>query len=146
MCLMETVAYLAGEPHTDRPHCADTSIARVAMKINDCCTDELRQELLQDLPLRIIGTRSLEFENQRLEMLEQIFRYFGPDTVWVNANENEIEIHDYKLCENTRRISGVEAENLLRWAKARLDDMIALTELNEMPNGIIEPIVTGATG
>lgn len=69
MCVMEAVAYLAGEPHTDRPECASPIITSLAIWLNDAASDELRQELLQPLPFRIIGTRaSFEIEHQRTYM------------------------------------------------------------------------------
>jgi hypothetical protein len=58
MCLLEAVAYLAGEPHTDRPACADPVITRLGHFVNDSASDSQRQELLGDLPWRIIGTKS----------------------------------------------------------------------------------------
>lgn len=58
MCLMEAVAFLAGEPHTDSPRCADPQITSLAQLMNDRCPDDLRQTLLADLPWRTVGTRS----------------------------------------------------------------------------------------
>lgn len=57
-CLMEAVAYLAGEAHSDAPECACPVVTKLGVWLNDSCSDALRQELLADLPWRIIGTRS----------------------------------------------------------------------------------------
>jgi hypothetical protein len=58
MCLMESVAFLAGEDHSDAPACACPVITKLGVWLNDSCHDALRQELLADLPWRIVGTRS----------------------------------------------------------------------------------------
>ena len=69
LCVMEAVAYLAGEQHSDEPKCACPVITRLAIWVNDSCSDELRQELLAALPWRIVGTKSTpEIEQQRAYM------------------------------------------------------------------------------
>ena len=42
-CAMETVAWLAGEDHTDAPRCASPVLARYTIRLNDRWTDEQRQ-------------------------------------------------------------------------------------------------------
>jgi len=44
-CLMEATALIAGEPHSDRPHCVHPFIAAVARIINDAVSDSTRQRL-----------------------------------------------------------------------------------------------------
>ena len=56
VCAMEMVAYIAKEPHTDRPVCACPVITAFVISLNDSWTDEQRQALKPFLP-RIIGTR-----------------------------------------------------------------------------------------
>jgi hypothetical protein len=69
MCVMEAVAYLAGEVHSDSPLCASWTIRKLAICVNDAASDELRNELLRDLPWRIVGTRSPgKIEQQRRYM------------------------------------------------------------------------------
>lgn len=72
MCVMEAVAYLAGEPHCDHPKCADEVITELAICINDgTIDDDIRNILLGDLPWRIIGTKSTEeVRLKRLLMLK----------------------------------------------------------------------------
>lgn len=62
MCVMEAVAFLAGEEHTDRPQCADEIITQLAIVINDSTDDKTRNELFQDMPWRIIGTYTTDRE------------------------------------------------------------------------------------
>ena len=69
MCVMEAVAYLAGEPHSDSPGCASPEITKLAIWVNDAAGDALRNELLRDLPWRIVGTKAApEIEQQRAFM------------------------------------------------------------------------------
>jgi hypothetical protein len=57
MCVMEAVAYTAGEAWTDNPACACPVLTRYCQAINDRMDDEFRQRLLPYVP-RLIGTRS----------------------------------------------------------------------------------------
>src|SRR5690606_22174828 len=45
MCLLEAVAYVAGEPHTDSPECASEVIASFGRSWNDALDDQQRQRL-----------------------------------------------------------------------------------------------------
>ena len=63
MCLMEAVAYLAGEPHTDAPACACPVLTAYAVRINDAMGtgfdgDALRARYLHDLAPMLVGSRS----------------------------------------------------------------------------------------
>ena len=51
-CVNEFGAWLAGEPHTDMPHCYSVVYARVQMRLNDRLPDDLRQRLI---PYAITG-------------------------------------------------------------------------------------------
>ncbi len=69
LCVMEAVALLAGEPHSDSPECASVVITKLAIWVNDSCSDQLRNDLLRDLPWRIVGTKATpEIEQQRAFM------------------------------------------------------------------------------
>ena len=59
VCVMEAVAWFAGEPHTDRPACACPVIAAFARNLNDRIdTDEDRSRLLRPVIPLIAGTKS----------------------------------------------------------------------------------------
>jgi hypothetical protein len=63
MCLMEAVAYLAGEPHTDAPACACPMLTAYAVALNDAMGtgpdgDALRARYLHDLAPMLVGSRS----------------------------------------------------------------------------------------
>ena len=56
LCVMEAVAYIAGEPWTDSPACACPVIAAFLRSWNDGLPDDKRQELKQYIPM-LVGTR-----------------------------------------------------------------------------------------
>ena len=63
MCLMEAVAFLAGEPHTDTPACACPMLTAFAVALNDAmgtgpAGDALRARHLHDLAPMLVGSRS----------------------------------------------------------------------------------------
>lgn len=65
ICLLEAVAYITGEPWSDRPACACPVIARYAMNLNDRMPEDQRQRLLPYI-VRIAGSRATpEIEQQR---------------------------------------------------------------------------------
>ena len=55
MCLLEAVAYFAGEPHTDRPACVSPILTSFGIGLNDRLPDEKRQRLVPFVP-RMVGT------------------------------------------------------------------------------------------
>ena len=70
MCVMEAVAYVAGEPWSDRPACACPVISAFMRSWNDALpTDEDRDRLLRPLIATLVGTRSTpEVEQRRTTM------------------------------------------------------------------------------
>src|SRR5438128_966162 len=70
LCLMEAVAFVAGEDHTDSPACACPVIAAVGRRLNDrILDDDMRTALLKPLGLQLIGTRS----TKAVEMKRALF-------------------------------------------------------------------------
>ena len=67
-CVMEAVAYVAGEPWSDAPKCASKVITRFCVRLNDRWGDRRRQAL-KPYVLRIAGTAaSDEIERRRAFM------------------------------------------------------------------------------
>lgn len=56
-CAMEAVAYLAHEPHSDRPACACPVISAFLRAWNDGLPDAERDALIRPLLPRLIGDR-----------------------------------------------------------------------------------------
>ena len=64
-CLLEAVAYIAGEPWSDKPQCVSPVIAAFLRSYNDSVNDEVRQSLKQYIP-RLVGTQgSAALEERR---------------------------------------------------------------------------------
>ena len=81
MCVMEAVAYVAGEPWSDHPACACPVISAFLRSWNDSLrTDEDRDRLLKPLVLQLIDTKSTqEVEEKRSYLaLDWIVRVFTP--------------------------------------------------------------------
>src|ERR1700761_4831451 len=68
MCVMEAVAFVAGEPWTDSPNCASPGIAAFLRSYNDSVDDETRQSLKQYIP-RLVGTRGSEKLEERRALI-----------------------------------------------------------------------------
>ncbi|HSY50425.1 MAG TPA: hypothetical protein VLC46_16555 [Thermoanaerobaculia bacterium] len=58
MCVMEAVAYIAGEPHSDHPACASPVITSLAIALNDAMQSDAEREALKPVAFRIVGTRA----------------------------------------------------------------------------------------
>src|SRR5215470_3898923 len=65
-CVMEAVAFVAGEPWSDAPECACPIISAFLRSWNDSLpTDQERDRLLKPLIVKIIGTRNKALEEMR---------------------------------------------------------------------------------
>lgn len=61
MCAMEAAAFIAGEPHSDRPLCVDEAITVLMIRFNDKLkTDEERNHWIKPLIPRVLGTRTTD--------------------------------------------------------------------------------------
>ena len=81
MCVMEAVAYVAGEPWSDAPQCACPVITAFMVSWNDSLSsDTERDRLLKPLIPLIVGTRSTkEVEKRRSYMaLDWMIRVYTP--------------------------------------------------------------------
>src|ERR1051325_1719240 len=69
--VMEAVAWVAGEPHSDHPACACPVITGLMIRWNDRLpSDSERDRLLKPLVPLLVGTRSTgEIELRRAEMI-----------------------------------------------------------------------------
>ena len=73
LCVMEAVAYFAGEPHSDKPKCCCPTIAAFLRSWNDTLKDEERQ-MLKPYALKAIGTnKGKELSEKRAYMVADWF-------------------------------------------------------------------------
>ena len=68
LCIMEAIAFIEREPHSDMPKCASPVVAKYCQRINDNIPHERRNELWQ-FAVRIAGTASPEHDQARAEYL-----------------------------------------------------------------------------
>jgi hypothetical protein len=62
-CVMEAVAYVAGEPFSDHPECASPVITSFLVSWNDSLNDDDRQMLKPYIP-RLVGTRTTKRDEE----------------------------------------------------------------------------------
>src|SRR3990167_6721691 len=79
VCLLEAVAWLAGEPHSDSPSCACPVIAAFGRTLNDHLPDAERQALVPYIT-KIVGSVSTpEVERKRAFIAsDYAVRVFAP--------------------------------------------------------------------
>jgi hypothetical protein len=63
-CVMEAVAYIAGEPWSDHPRCSSPVITAYCLALNDRMPDTERQRLVAYIP-RLVDTREPRLERRR---------------------------------------------------------------------------------
>src|SRR3990172_6317386 len=88
MCVMEAVAYIAGEPWSDAPKCACQVITAFMVVWNDSLpTDADRNRLLKPLIPKLVGTRSTAaVQRRRAYMaLDWLVRIYTPR--WLDLTE-----------------------------------------------------------
>jgi hypothetical protein len=70
VCAMEAAAWLAGEPHSDKPQCACPVLAAFVIAWNDALpTDEDRNRILKPFIPRLVGSRSTPAVEERRSYL-----------------------------------------------------------------------------
>jgi hypothetical protein len=98
MCLMEAVAFLGGEAHSDHPACACPILAAYARTLNDKMgygaeSDALRAKYLAPLAKKLVGTRSTpEVERKRMYYFaDRAVRLFAPKALEVAGFTKEAD-------------------------------------------------------
>lgn len=79
VCLLEAVAWVAGEEHTDHPTCSSPVLANYGRRLNDTLDDEARQRLVPFVP-RLIGTAGRPELDQRAGLMaaDWLVRVYTP--------------------------------------------------------------------
>lgn len=79
LCVMEAVAWVAGEPHSDRPLCTSQLIGAFCRSWNDAMSDDDRNEFLKPLIPHLIGTYDAKEDERRgLLVIDWLIREFLP--------------------------------------------------------------------
>jgi hypothetical protein len=84
MCVMEAVAYVAGEPWSDHPECACPVISAFMRAWNDGLSADDRSALLRPLIPRLVGTRGSKALEARRSLMaaDWLVRTHAP--AWLN--------------------------------------------------------------
>ncbi|OGT59898.1 MAG: hypothetical protein A3E01_10665, partial [Gammaproteobacteria bacterium RIFCSPHIGHO2_12_FULL_63_22] len=112
MCVMEAVAYIAGEPHTDHPECACPVISAFMRRWNDAIRDDdLRRALVGQFVFRLPGTKATtEIEDRRRWMaVDWCTREAAPEFLTLTP---KLQVHAAVL----RELPPINAEN---WQASR---------------------------
>ena len=131
LCVMEAVAYVAGEPWTDHPKCACPVIAAFMRAWNDGLpSDDERTRLLRPWITRLVGTKSTKaVEQRRADMaLDWFVRVQAP--AWLDLSEalspyaSAIRalspLHSRAACEAAQPVLAAAAQNATAaWDAAR---------------------------
>ena len=70
LCVMEAVAYMAGEKHSDMPQCVSPVLRAYGMRLNDSLPDDQRQALKQFVPA-LIGTAGDGLDQARRDLAQR---------------------------------------------------------------------------
>lgn len=90
-CAMEWVAYVAGEPHSDRPACVSPMLRSYGINLNDSLPDDLRQSLRPYLA-RCIGTRGDGHDERRgFLCADYAVRVFAPIELDARGHREDAE-------------------------------------------------------
>ncbi|MFC3504840.1 hypothetical protein ACFOOK_28265 [Micromonospora krabiensis] len=78
LCVMEAVAYFAGEEHTDAPKCVSPVLTTFGQRLNDVLPHDKRQQLVPLIP-QLPGTRGDGLDEQRGYLaLDWLVRTYTP--------------------------------------------------------------------
>src|SRR6266511_141879 len=89
VCLLEAVAYIAGEPHSDQPACASPVLGAFGRSLNDALPNDKRQQLLPLIP-RLIGTAGDGLDQVRgLMAADWVLRTYTPTWLCLAGLEDD---------------------------------------------------------
>ena len=129
MCIMEAVAFVAGEPWSDAPVCSSLVISAFLRRWNDTLNDDRRDALLRPLILRLIGTSGSDALEMRRAILaaDWLIRAHTPAwlklaglTVHAEALAALPEITDFTQCPSLMPIlTAARLDAAAAWDAAR---------------------------
>jgi hypothetical protein len=115
MCLMEAVAFLAGEPHSDHPACTDPVLGAFGRALNDEMTDD-ECVLLAPLAKKLIGTAGDHTLSLRRAMMlcDGVVRQIVPialDAAGLSANAQQLRDLQPIIDQQSARSAGWSARS-----------------------------------
>ena len=89
VCLLEAVAWMAREPHSDRPQCACPVLAAFGRRLNDAFSKEDRQLLKPFIPMLVNSRRDRSVELKRAFFFaDRAVRLFAPIALRARGKED----------------------------------------------------------
>jgi hypothetical protein len=121
-CVMEAVAYVAGEPFSDHPECASPVITSFLVSWNDSM-DDVDRQMLKPYIVRLVGTRTgKRHEEQRAWMLtDWLARECAPAWLRLAGLKEQAELLE-SLAPLTSAASARKAQPVLDAARAAAGD------------------------
>ena len=123
-CLMEAVAYIAGEKHTDQPKCVSPVLGAFGRRLNDAMTDTERQQLVPLIP-KLIGTANDGLDERRAyiaadwyvrDYLSRLLERLGRPTMAESLRLGQ-KIVDAESADNNRRHARAIRKEILEDSK-----------------------------
>lgn len=104
-CFMELASYLADEPWSDQPKCANSAMTAISVNVNDTVDDDDRQRLLPLVP-RVIGTSQWDHNEE----------VFDGMVTWLHEWHEKIHtVNDGHWCGLTDYTEPVHTYGSLQW-------------------------------
>ena len=122
MCIMEAVAYVAGEAHSDHPECACPVLTAFLINWNDSLkSDEERHRLLSQYVFRLPGTRADKTVERKRGMmaLRWLVNSFAPTFLDLVPSLREHANNLRRACVNEKDLKKCQELSAAAWAAAR---------------------------
>lgn len=100
MCIMEAVAFIANEPHTDVPQCADPFLTYFMQGINDSLHDPNLYAQLKPIAKDLVGTRGDSSAAYQQEVFRFLFKKVFPALI-----DEAIDIDEYRMLFHQEQIA-----------------------------------------
>lgn len=135
LCLMELVAWIAGEKHSDRPVCACPALTAYGRRLNDLMPGEWRDELLLPIAPMLVGTVDLVGQHKRTEHLVMtLIREILPLHLRTEAVTGYVP-----LCKSAECLAEAQEVALLAWNAAHIATI-------NVPTGSVSGLATVMAG
>jgi hypothetical protein len=116
LCLMELVAWIAGERHSGHPNCACPALSAYGRALNDLIPGEWRDELLLPIAPMLIGTVDHVGQHKRVEHLVMtLIREILPSQLTTPAVAGYVD-----PCKSAASLAEAQEATLLAWNSARI--------------------------
>jgi hypothetical protein len=125
LCVMEAVAFLAKEPHSDHPECTCPVIAAYTRILNDFLGDKDRQRLKSYIPRLLNTNSSLDIKVNRAKIASEFSKKFAKYATKYAAESAKYAESAAKYAEYAAEYAAESAAESAKYA-AKHDNLINL--------------------